>query len=304
MPDLRFDDRVAVVTGGGRGLGRAYALLLASRGAKVVVNDPGVRQNGDASDEAPAASVVQEIKAAGGEAIANTDSVATPEGGAAIVRTAIDAFGRIDILIHNAGIVRNVPLKELSSADFDAVLDVHLRGGFNVLQPAFARMCAAGYGRIVMTASIGGIYGSLNVAGYCAGKGGLLGLTYAAAAEGQDCGVRANAILPAAVTRLSEGMDVSAFPPMEPDQVAPAVAYLAHESCAMSGEMLVSAAGRVAKAYTAESPGVFLPSWTIEEIAERMPEIDDRSNPVVFPVVPNGKGAHLGYSFERARKGA
>ena len=154
MADLRFDGRVAVVTGGGRGLGRSYALLLASRGAKVVVNDPGGSLDGEGVDSGPAESVVSEITAAGGQAVACTESVSTPEGGDSIVRTALDHYGRLDILVHNAGNVRGGSLKEMSYEDFDAVLDVHLRGAFNVVRPAFPLMCEAGYGRIVLTSSI------------------------------------------------------------------------------------------------------------------------------------------------------
>ncbi|MFY1621362.1 SDR family NAD(P)-dependent oxidoreductase, partial [Micromonospora sp. WMMD736] len=147
MPELRFDDRVAVVTGAGRGLGREYALLLASRGANVVVNDPGGALSGDGSDAGPADTVVAEIRSAGGDAVACTESVATATGGAAIIETALANYGRVDILIHNAGIVRRSPLREMSYEDFDAVLDVHLRGAFHVLRPAFPVMCDAGYGR-------------------------------------------------------------------------------------------------------------------------------------------------------------
>ncbi|HMP56629.1 MAG TPA: SDR family NAD(P)-dependent oxidoreductase, partial [Novosphingobium sp.] len=147
MSELRFDGRVAVITGGGRGLGRAHALLLAARGCKVVVNDPGVSMAGDATGEGPADALVSEIRAAGGEAVANLDSVATPEGGEAIIRTALDAFGRIDILIHSAGNVRRAPLAEMTVQDWQSVIDVHLNGGFHVVRPAFARMLEQGYGR-------------------------------------------------------------------------------------------------------------------------------------------------------------
>ncbi|MET0179884.1 MAG: SDR family NAD(P)-dependent oxidoreductase, partial [Novosphingobium sp.] len=232
MTELRFDNRVAVITGAGRGLGRSYALLLAARGARVVVNDPGVSMQGAGTGESPAQAVVEEIRAAGGEAVANTDSVATAEGGRAIVQAAIDAWGRIDILVHNAGIVRRGSLRELSPEDWNAVLDVHLHGGFNVVRPAFPLMCDAGYGRIVLTASVNALYGNANVANYSVAKAGLVGLANVAALEGAAHGVSANCIIPAAVTRMSEGVDTSQFPPMDPELVAPAVAYLAHESCA------------------------------------------------------------------------
>ncbi len=238
MSELRFDDRVAVITGAGRGLGRTYAELLASRGAKVVVNDPGVSMKGDGTDMGPAEEVVQAIRAAGGEAVANTDSVATPEGGKAIIESAMDTWGRIDILIHNAGIVRRAPVHELSYEDFEVVLDVHLRGGFHVVRPALPPMREAGYGRIVLTSSINGLYGNANVANYSVAKAGLIGLSNVVALENAELGIKSNIILPGAVTRMAEGLDTSKYPPMDPELVAPTVGWLAHESCSITGEML------------------------------------------------------------------
>jgi len=304
MPDLRFDGRVAVVTGGGRGLGRSYALLLASQGAKVVVNDPGGSLSGDGTDPGPAVQVVHEIAAAGGEAAASTDSVATPAGGKAIIDTALDRYGRIDILVHNAGIVRRASLKEMSYDDFEAVLDVHLRGAFHVVRPAFPVMCDAGYGRIVLTSSIGGLYGNHDVANYAVAKAGLIGLSNVAAVEGAADGVKSNVIVPAAVTRMAEGIDTSAYPPMGPDLVAPVVGWLAHESCSVTGEVLVALAGRVARAVVAETPGVYRPSWSIAEVGQHIAAIRDASDPVVFPVVPDGHGDHIRYSFAMASAGA
>ena len=233
MTELRFDNRVAVITGAGRGLGAAYARLLASRGAKIVVNDPGVSMGGDGGDAGPAQQVVDEIIAAGGTAIANTDSVATPEGGAAIVEAALKEYGSVDILIHNAGIVRRGPLKELSYEDFESVLDVHLRGGFHVVRAAFPRMCDARYGRIILTGSINGLYGNRDVVNYSVAKAGLIGLSNVAAIEGEEFNIKSNIILPGAVTRMAEGLDTSKFPPMDPELVAPAVAWMAHESCTL-----------------------------------------------------------------------
>jgi NAD(P)-dependent dehydrogenase (short-subunit alcohol dehydrogenase family) len=300
---LRFDDRVAVITGGGRGLGREYALLLASRGAKVIVNDPGSSLTGDGSDGTPAQQVADEIVAAGGQAVANTDSVVTVDGGKAIIDSAIRHFGRIDILIHNAGTVRRGSLKELSPQDFDAVLDVHLRGAFHVVRPAFPIMCAAGYGRIVLTSSIGGLYGNHNVANYGVAKAGLIGLSNVAALEGAADGVRCNVIIPSAVTRMAEGIDTSAYPPMGPELVAPTVGWLAHESCSVTGEMLVAIGGRVARAFIAESPGVYRPSWTIEDVADNIDRIRDMSEPVIFPPAPDGHTDHIRYSFAKATHG-
>jgi NAD(P)-dependent dehydrogenase (short-subunit alcohol dehydrogenase family) len=304
MPELRFDDRVAVITGAGRGLGRAYALLLASRGAKVVVNDPGRSLQGEGDDAGPADEVVRQIKAAGGEAVACTDSVATPEGGKAIIAAALDNWGRIDILIHNAGIVRRAPLKEMTYEDFERVLDVHLRGAFHVVRPAFPLMCKAGYGRVVLTSSINGLYGNRLVVNYSVAKAGIIGLSNVVALEGAAEGVKCNVILPGAVTRMAEGLDTSAYPPMDPELVTPMVGWLAHESCTITGEMLISMAGRAARAYVAESPGVFRPAWSIEQVAENIDAIRSTAAPVVFPVVPSGHVDHLRYSFEMARHGA
>jgi NAD(P)-dependent dehydrogenase (short-subunit alcohol dehydrogenase family) len=302
MPELRFDDRVAVITGGGRGLGRAYALLLASRGARIVINDPGVSMAGDATDEGPAEALASEIKAAGGEAVASLDSVATPAGGKAIVEAALDAFGRIDILIHSAGNVRRGALAEFSYDDFEQVLDVHLRGAFHVARPAFPLMQAQGYGRVVLTGSINGLYGKANNVNYATAKAGLMGLSNTIAIEGAAANVRSNMIIPAAVTRMSAGIDTSKFPPMEPELVAPTVAWLAHESCSISGEMLVAMGGRVARAFIAESEGVYRPSWSIEDVAREIDAIRAADQPLVFAPVPQGELDHLLYGFDMARR--
>jgi NAD(P)-dependent dehydrogenase (short-subunit alcohol dehydrogenase family) len=304
MVDSRFDGKVAVVTGAGRGLGRSYAMLLASRGAKVVVNDPGSELTGEGTDAGPADDVVREIVAAGAQAVASTHSVSTAAGGKAIIDAALDAYGRIDILIHNAGIVRSATLKEMSYQDFDTVLDVHLRGAFHVVRPAFPIMCDAGYGRIVLTSSIGGLYGNHNVANYAAAKAGMIGLSNVVALEGAADGVTCNVIVPAAVTRMAEGIDTSAYPPMGPELVAPVVGWLAHEKCSVTGEVFIALAGRVARAVTAESPGVQRPAWTIEDVGENLDAIRNIEAPLVFPVVPDGHGQHIRYSFSMAAQEA
>ncbi|MCI4591825.1 SDR family NAD(P)-dependent oxidoreductase [Sphingobium sp. BYY-5] len=301
MSLLRYDDRVAVITGAGRGLGRTYALLLAERGAKVIVNDPGGQMSGEGADIGPAEDVVREIRAAGGEAVACTASVATPEGGRTIIESALDHYGRIDILVHNAGNVRYGTLKDLSQEDFDAVLDVHLRGAFHVVRPAFPRMCAAGYGRVVLTSSIGGLYGSQGVVNYGMAKAGMIGLNNVVAIEGAAEGVKSNIIVPGAVTRMAEGIDISAYPPMGPDLVAPVAGWLAHECCSVSGEMLVSIAGRVARAFVGESRGVYQPEWTIEDVARQKDGIFDSADPLIFGM--DGHVDHIRYSFERAAQG-
>jgi NAD(P)-dependent dehydrogenase (short-subunit alcohol dehydrogenase family) len=300
MAELRFDGRVAVITGGGRGLGRSYALLLAALGAKVVVNDPGGAMVGEGSDSGPAEAVVAEIVGAGGEAIANLDTVATPEGGAAIVQAALDTWGRVDILIHNAGNVRYGSLRELSVEDFEAVLDVHLRGAFHVVRAAHPVMCDAGYGRIVLTSSVGGIYGNRRVANYGVSKSAMIGLANVAALEGEEHDVKCNVIVPSAVTRMAEGLDTSQYPPMEPELVAPAVGWLCHESCSLTGEMLAAIGGRVARVFIAETPGVYQTSWTVAQVDARMPEIL-AGPPIDFGL--HGHIEHIQYSFAMARAG-
>jgi NAD(P)-dependent dehydrogenase (short-subunit alcohol dehydrogenase family) len=301
MAELRFDGRVAVITGAGRGLGRSYALLLASKGAKVVVNDPGGAMSGAGGDIGVAEELVQEIRAAGGEAVANTDSVATLEGGQAIVQSALDNYGRIDILIHNAGNVRYGTLSEISYEDFKAVVDVHLMGAFHVVRTAFPLMAAQNYGRIVLTSSIGGIYGNLRCVNYAVSKSGMIGLNNVAALEGEACNVKSNIIVPSAVTRMAEGIDISQYPPMDPELVAPVVGWLAHEKCSVTGEMMASIAGRIARCYIAETKGVYQPSWSIDEVDARMTEALDQEGALDFGL--HGHIDHIRYSFEMARNG-
>lgn len=301
MSELRYNDRVIVITGAGRGLGRAYAELLGARGARVVVNDPGSAVRGEGIDAGPAAEVVAAIQAQGGDAIVSTDSVATPEGGRAIIEAALDHYSRIDGLIHNAGNVRYGSMQALSQEDFDAVLDVHLRGAFHVARAAFPHMCKARYGRIILTSSIGGLYGNRDCVNYGMSKSGMIGLNNVLALEGEAEGVKSNIIVPGAVTRMAEGLDISQYPPMGPELVSPVVAWLAHESCSVTGEMLVSIAGRVARAFIAESKGVYQPSWTPEDVGARIDAIMDSQDPLVFGL--EGHVDHIRYSFGRAVAG-
>ena len=303
MSEMRFDGRVAVITGSGRGLGRAYALLLASKGAKVVVNDLGSAMRGGDSDTdtSVAQQVVDEIKAAGGEAIANTDSVASPEGGQAIIGSALDEWGQVDILIHNAGNVRYGTIRDISYEDFKSVVDVHLMGAFHVVKAAFPQMCDAGYGRIVLTSSIGGIYGNNRCVNYGISKSGMIGLNNIAALEGEEHNVKSNIIVPSAVTRMAEGLDISQYPPMDPELVSPVVGWLAHEKCDVTGEMIASIAGRISRVFIAETKGVYQPSWTIDEVAAASEAFHDKSEVLDFGL--HGHVGHIGYSFEMARGG-
>ena len=275
MIEPRFDGRVAVITGGARGLGRAYADLLGSLGASVVINDNGSAIVGAGTDVGPAEDAAVAIRAAGGKAVADTNSVATFEGGTAIIQTALDAFGKVDILIHSAGNVRYGALDEITEDNFRAVIDVHLMGAFNVVRPAFPHMVKAGYGRVVLTGSIGGIYGTQRIVNYAMSKAAMIGLSNVIAIEGAEHNVKSNLILPGAVTRMSEAIDTSAFPPMGPELVAPVVGYLCHEDCAVSGEMYVSMAGRVARAFISETEGVYRPEWSIADVAANLTAIRD-----------------------------
>jgi len=231
MSEIRFDDRVAIVTGAGAGLGKTYALELAARGAKVVVNDLGGARDGSGSGSTAAADlVVEEIKKEGGEAAANYDSVATIEGGKNIVKTAVDNYGKVDIVINNAGILRDKSFLKMPEEDWDIVNDVHLKGAFCVLQPAFAVMKANGYGRIVNTTSHAGLFGNFGQANYCAAKTGLIGLMNNLSIEGAKYNIKCNTIAPAAASRLTEDvMPPDLFNKLKPEFVAPLVIFLCSE---------------------------------------------------------------------------
>ena len=300
MAERRFDGRVAVITGAGRGLGLEYAKLLASKGAKVVINDNGSSLDGSGNDTSIAEQAADAIRAMGGEATACSDSVATPGGGEAIVQAALNAWGRIDILIHNAGNTRFDDFATITTEAFRSVVDVHLLGAFNVTRAAFPHMAKAGYGRVVLTGSIGGLYTMPHTAPYAVSKAGMIGLSNIIAIEGGEHGIRSNIILPGAVTRMAEGLDISQYPPMTPDMVAPVVGYLAHEDCAVSAEMYVAMAGRVARAYLSESRGIYRPDWSIDTIADNLAAIRDPTNGFTFHPAEGGFGEHMARSFEMA----
>jgi NAD(P)-dependent dehydrogenase (short-subunit alcohol dehydrogenase family) len=269
MSDLRFDGRVAIVTGAGNGLGRSHALLLASRGAKVVVNDLGGTATGGGKSSAAADKVVEEVKAAGGEAVANYDSV---EDGASIVKTAIDAFGRVDIVVNNAGILRDAAFKNVTPESLDAVIDVHLKGAFNVLRTAWPLMREQNYGRIVNTSSGSGLFGNFGQSNYGAAKAGLMGLTRVLSIEGERNNVRVNAIAPIAHTRMTESqMDAA----MRPELISPLVAYLCHASCEITGQAYSVGGGRVSRLFLGMTTGITEPDLDAEMIAERIAEIED-----------------------------
>ncbi len=293
---IRFDGRVAIVTGGGNGLGRDYALNLASRGAKVVVNDLGVDTGGrslGAESESAADKVVREIRAAGGEAVACHDSCATRDGGAAIVAAAIAAFGRVDILIHNAGFLRNGAFETLTDPQIDAIMQVHLMAGFYVGQPAFAAMKKQGYGRIVFTSSASALFGTPWQANYAAAKIGLIGLVNVLALEGAAHGITANGLLPAGSGRLAAATDLDwppdfldrmhpeiglVAPAMRNDFVTPMVLWLVSEGCSASHAMYSATAGRFSRVFVGATKGWMSDQAnppSPEDVAKHMTEIDD-----------------------------
>ena len=273
MAELGFDGKVAIITGAGGGLGRSHAVELARRGALVVVNDLGGSVDGTGSGTTAAQAVVDEIKAAGGEAVANYDSVATPEGGAAIVQSAVDAFGRVDIVINNAGILRDKAFHNMEPDLLDPVLAVHLAGAFNVTRPAWARMREQGYGRIVNTSSGAGVFGNFGQSNYGAAKMGLVGLTRVLAVEGAKHNIKTNAIAPVAKTRMTEEILGPVADKLDPKYVTPLVTWLVHEDCPVSGEIYSVAGGRVARIFIGVTKGIVDPELSAEVVRDRFDEI-------------------------------
>lgn len=268
---IRFDGRVAVVTGAGGGLGRAYALELARRGARVVVND--VRG---------AEAMVDEIRAGGGEALASHHSVSTEAAGQMIIDEALDAFGSVDVLINNAGIVRDRTLAKLSAAELEAVLDVHLRGSFHVTQPAFRAMQRRGYGRILFVTSASGLYGNFGQANYAAAKMGLVGLAMTAAIEGARYGIQSNAIAPLARTPMTGGLFGGAIEAFDPEFVVPMALYLVSESCRLTHEIFSAGGRRFARVVVGVTRGwVSGDAPTLEDVHEHLAEIRAESDLVL-----------------------
>jgi NAD(P)-dependent dehydrogenase (short-subunit alcohol dehydrogenase family) len=275
-----FEGRVAVVTGAGRGLGRAHALLLAARGARVVVNDLGGSMEGMGADAEPATNVAAEIGAAGGVAIADTNDVSTEAGAHALVDATTSAFGRIDILINNAGINRWARFPGVDVESFEAHHAVHVLGSFNTARAAWPHMVEQRYGRIVMTTSAG-IFGLLGNLAYATAKGAVIGLTRSLTTEGAEHGIKVNAIAPVAWTRMAgtPGNDREAPPQLVPELVAPMVAFLAHEDCPVSGEIYAAGAGRFARVFIAETAGYVdaASEPTIEAVADNWATINDET---------------------------
>ena len=287
MADLGYDGKVAIITGAGGGLGREHALLLASRGAQIVVNDLGGGvAGGDGGSLGPAETVVKEIENAGGVAVADGNSVATPEGGEAIVQTALDAFGRVDIVINNAGILRDKTFHNMTPEFVDPVLDVHLRAAFWVTKPAWLKMREQGYGRIVNTSSNSGILGNFGQSNYGAAKMGLVGLTRVLAAEGAKYNIKVNALAPVARTRMTEDILGPLADKLDPKTVSPIVAWLVHEDCPVTGEIYSAAGGRIARFFIGLTEGYYSENLTAEEVRDNFDKIRDETG----YIVPSGPG--------------
>jgi NAD(P)-dependent dehydrogenase (short-subunit alcohol dehydrogenase family) len=284
MSDLGFQDKVAVITGAGGGLGRQHALLLASRGAQVVVNDLGGSVSGEGGSAGPAETTAKEINDLGGVAVPDTNSVATPEGGAAIVQSALDAFGRVDIVINNAGILRDKAFHNMTPDLVDAVLDVHLRGAFNVTRPAWIKMREQSYGRVLNTASNAGILGNFGQANYGAAKMGLVGFTRVLAQEGAKYNIKANAVAPVAGTRMTFDLLGPLAEKLDPALVSPIAAWLVHEDCPVTGEVYSAAGGRIARFFIGLTPGYYNPELTVEDVRDHFDEIRREDG----YTVPNG----------------
>lgn len=273
---LRFDGKVVLVTGAGGGLGRAHALYFAARGASVVVNDLGGGTKGDSKGTSAAAdNVVAEIVAMGGKAVANYDSV---ENGAAIVQTALDSFGRIDIVINNAGILRDVSFNRMQDRDWDLIFLVHVRGAYSVTKAAWAAMREQGFGRIIMTTSAAGLYGNFGQANYAAAKLALVGFATTLAKEGASKGVHCNCIAPIAGSRMTETvLPKELVDALKPDYVSPLVGWLCHEDCEENGSTFEVGAGWIAKVQQQRSEGVQfdLSQFSTEVVRDKWDEVCD-----------------------------
>jgi NAD(P)-dependent dehydrogenase (short-subunit alcohol dehydrogenase family) len=298
VSEITFDSRVAIVTGAGGGLGRTYALELARRGAQVVVNDLGGSVNGEGGDDAAAQKVVDEIKEAGGEATPSYDSVSSPESGENIVKTAVDAYGKVDIVINNAGILRDKSFAKMSWEDLDLVLDVHLKGAFYVSQPAFKVMKENGYGRFVFTSSNSGVFGNFGQANYGAAKMGLVGLSNVLAIEGAKAGISSNVVCPVAGTRMTEELLGDFAKLLKPETVTPLVTFLASEACTFTHEAFSAAGGRYARVFVGLAPGWYGGKDSIATAEDVLDHIDEIENQEGY-IVPTQSGDEMGPLLEK-----
>ena len=281
MSGINFENKTVVVTGAGNGLGKAYALEFANRGANVVVNDIGGSVTGDGSENAPADVVVEEINSSGGSAVANYDSVATKQGGESIIESALSNFGSVDAVVNNAGILRDKSFAKMVEDDLNAIIDVHLKGTFFVCQPAFIQMKEQGYGRFVNVSSPSGLFGNFGQLNYGAAKMGIVGLTNVLAIEGAKYNIKANVIAPNAATRMTEtlfGEDMSKL--LTVDNITPLVVYLASEQCEITHEIFSAGGGRFARIGISTDVGYFNATAKAEDIFANIDEIRDLSNSI------------------------
>jgi len=310
--NLRFDEQVAVITGAGGGLGKQYALLLASRGARVVLNDTGGSVTGGGSNTKAADAAAAEIRDLGGEAVADSHSVTAPDGGQAIIDTALRSWGRVDILINNAGIVSDAPFEDMTADRLEPLLDVHLRGAFYVTRPAWKVMREQGYGRILNTCSAAGILGSPGMSNYGSAKTGLIGLTRVLAAEAGGQNIKINAIAPIAYTRMLAYSVEGAGQPddpaaqavlddlvtqylqkLDPALVAPVAAFLTHRDCPVSGEIYTVGAGHVSRFFIGRTKGFYSPTLSIEDVRDHLDTIRDEAD----YTVPGGTADEMAELF-------
>jgi NAD(P)-dependent dehydrogenase (short-subunit alcohol dehydrogenase family) len=297
VANLSFENRVALITGSGGGLGREHALLLASRGAQIIVNDLGGAVDGTGGDLGPAAKTAKEINDLGGVAIADGNSVATVEGGEAMVKAAIDAYGRIDIVINNAGILRDKTFHNMTPDLWQAVIDVHLTGAYNVTKAAWPQMREQNYGRVVNTASNSGILGNFGQANYGAAKMGLVGLTRVLAAEGKKYNIKVNALAPVARTRMTEDILGPMAERLDPKLVAPIVAWLVHEDCPVTSEIYSAAGGRIARMFIGLCEGYYNAELSLEDVRDNFDQIRDEKGYIV-PAGPADEFAALAKYFK------
>ena len=316
--ELRFDGQVAVVTGAGGGLGKQYALLLAARGARIVVNDTGGSVAGDGSNIEAAHAAAEEIRRQGGQAVADTHSVTSPEGGQAIVDSALRAWGRVDVVINNAGIVGDAPFEEMTADRLNPLIDVHLKGAFYATRPAWTVMREQRYGRILNTCSAAGILGAERMSNYGAAKTGLIGFTRVLAAEGAGHNIKVNAIAPIAYTRmLAHSVDGAGQPDdeaaravlddlvgqylqkLDPALVAPVAAFLTHRECPVSGEIYTVGAGHVARFFIGRTKGFYRPGLSVEDVRDHLHEIRDEAG----YTVPGGPADEMTELFATVMNG-
>ena len=290
MADLGYEGKVAIITGAGGGLGRSHALELARRGARIVVNDLGGSVDGEGGNKGPAEQVVDEIEAIGGEAVADGNSVATAEGGEAVVQTALDAFGTVDIVINNAGILRDKTFHNMTPELLEPVIAVHLLGAFYVTQPAWKIMRDKAYGRVVNTSSNSGILGNFGQANYGAAKMGLVGFTRVLANEGRKYNIKANAIAPVAKTRMTEELLGAFGEKLEAEEVTPTVCWLAHEDCPVTGEVYSVAGGSVSRFFIGLTQGWYANGHSVEDVRDNFDQIRSEDG----YIVPDGPNDELG----------